>query len=73
MLGREAAVVYVAKRPNERGDLLNKQNEGLLSKSTPSSDIDRQLESICQSHLFGQVDPYFESCDILRQHLLRNS
>ena len=35
--------------------------------------IDRQLESICQSHLFGQVDPYFESCDILRHHLLRNS
>ena len=25
-----------------------------------------------QSHLFGQVDPYFKSCDILR-YLLRNS
>ena len=72
MLGREAAVVCVAKRPSERG-VLNKQDEGLLSKPTPSSDIDRQLESICQSHLFGHFDPYFESCDILRQHLLRNS
>ena len=33
--------------------------------------IDRQLKSICQSYLFGQVDPHFESCNILRQHLLR--
>ena len=31
----------------------------------------RMLENICQIHLFGQVGPYFESCDILRQHLLR--
>ena len=36
MLGREAAVVYVAKRPNER-EVLNKQDEGLFRKSTPSS------------------------------------
>ena len=41
--------------------------------TSPELCIDRHLESICQSHLFGQVDPHFENCDILRQHLLRNS
>ena len=34
----------------ERARVLIKQDEGLLSKSTPNSDINRQLESICQSH-----------------------
>ena len=33
MLGRKAAVVWVAKRPSER-EVLNKQDEGLFKKTT---------------------------------------
>ena len=35
MLGREGAVVQVAKRPSKQ-EVLNKQDEGLFRKSTPS-------------------------------------
>ena len=58
-------VEYV--RPPSEREVLNKQDEGLFRKSTLCC-VYRST-----SHLFGQDDPYFESCDILRQHLLRNS
>ena len=60
-------VEYV--RLQSEREVLTKQDQESLRCAER---IDRQLESICQSHLFSQVDPYFESCDILRQHLLRN-
>ena len=44
MLGREAAVVYVAKRPSEQ-EVLNKEDEGLFRKSTPSSSLIDNLKA----------------------------
>ena len=64
MLGRKAAVVWVAKRPSER-EVLNKQDEGLFRKST--------LCCVSIDNLKASVKAIYSAkltrCDILRQHL----